>query len=51
LGRGIKTNVDMLRLLTQDKQINAGRVNTNWLENWLINNLNYLKSNRREVGK
>ena len=39
---GIKTNVDMLRLLTQDKQIKAGPVNTNWLENWLINNLNYL---------
>ena len=39
---GIKTNVDMLRLLTEDKQINAGPVNTNWLENWLKTNLNYL---------
>ena len=39
---GIKTNIDMLRLLTEDKQIKAGPVNTNWLENWLKTNLNYL---------
>ena len=39
---GIKTNIDMLRLLTEDNQINEGPVNTNWLENWLNNNLNNL---------
>mgnify|MGYP004175827619 FL=1 len=32
----------MLRLLTEDNQINEGPVNTNWLENWLNNNLNNL---------
>ena len=37
---GIKTNVDMFRLLTEDKQIQAGPVNTNWFENWINKNFN-----------